>query len=250
MVATYLVTGTLWAANNPFVGDWKLNPSRSKLTDVMKVEDVGANTYVFNFGDGAETVIVDGTDQAAGFGTTLYVKAERPNRWRVIRKKDGRMLVSAIWNLSEDGTILTDHYTGFNPNGSTNNLDYVYKRKAGRAGFAGEWVSTTETVSSTVMLQIRPYKGDGLSFIDPSAEQTQNVRFDAKDYLDIGPNVIPGSTSSVRRVKQNTLEIACKINRKVVYTQKMELSSDSNTLTITRLIIGEDEPNIQVFERQ
>jgi hypothetical protein len=33
-----LVTGALWAADDLFVGDWKLNPSRSKLTDVMKVE--------------------------------------------------------------------------------------------------------------------------------------------------------------------------------------------------------------------
>ena len=38
-ISTALATGALWAANNPFVGDWKLDPSRSKLTDVMKVED-------------------------------------------------------------------------------------------------------------------------------------------------------------------------------------------------------------------
>src|SRR6185312_9118590 len=31
------------AADNPFVGDWKLNPSRSKLTDVMKVESLGGD---------------------------------------------------------------------------------------------------------------------------------------------------------------------------------------------------------------
>jgi hypothetical protein len=36
-----LGSGTLWAANDPFVGDWKLNPSRSKLTDVMKVASAG-----------------------------------------------------------------------------------------------------------------------------------------------------------------------------------------------------------------
>src|SRR5262249_19550315 len=36
-----LVTGTSWAANDPFVGQWKLDPSRSKLTDEMKVTKVG-----------------------------------------------------------------------------------------------------------------------------------------------------------------------------------------------------------------
>ena len=37
-ISTALATGASWAANNPFIGDWKLDPSRSKLTDVMKVE--------------------------------------------------------------------------------------------------------------------------------------------------------------------------------------------------------------------
>jgi hypothetical protein len=37
-ISTTLATCALWAANDPFVGDWKLDPSRSKLTDVMKVE--------------------------------------------------------------------------------------------------------------------------------------------------------------------------------------------------------------------
>src|ERR1700691_4474755 len=35
-----LLTGTSWAANDPFVGQWKLNPSRSTLTDEMKVTKV------------------------------------------------------------------------------------------------------------------------------------------------------------------------------------------------------------------
>jgi len=38
-----LVTGTLQAANDPFVGKWKVNPSKSKLNDEMKVE-VAAQT--------------------------------------------------------------------------------------------------------------------------------------------------------------------------------------------------------------
>src|SRR5437879_8821460 len=40
-----LATGTLWPSNDPFVGKWKLNPSKSKLTDRMKVEVAGPNKY-------------------------------------------------------------------------------------------------------------------------------------------------------------------------------------------------------------
>lgn len=248
-ISTIFVSSALWAASNPFVGDWKLNPSRSKLTDVMKVERLGANEYTFNFGAGPETIVVDGTDQPGHYGTTLSVAIEG-DTWKVIRKRDGRMQISAIWTLSEGGSTLTDHYTGFNGNGSPYNLNYVYKRKGGGSGFAGEWVSTSETVNSVVVLQIRPYEGGGLSFVEPAINVTRNVKFDGKDYPNLGANATPGSTSSIRVVSEHALEMTYKINGKLLYTQQIELSSDLKTLTLTRLIVGESEPNIRVFERQ
>jgi hypothetical protein len=245
-----LATSASWAANESFVGDWKLNPARSKLTDVMKVESLGTNKYSFNFGGGPVTIVVDGTDQPGGFGSTLSVAVEESGNWKVIRKRNGRMFVMAIWNLSQDGSTLTDNFTGIHPDGSTSNLNYVYKRKGGGSGFAGEWVSTSETVNSVVLMQVRPYEEDGLSFIDPAAQVTKNVKFDSKDYPNLGPNVTPGSTSSIRRVNDRTLEMTYKVNGKVLYTQQIELSSDSNTLTMTRHIVGETETNIRVLERQ
>jgi hypothetical protein len=240
----------LWAANDPFVGEWKLNPSRSKLTDQMKVESVGANKYAFDFGGGSEIIVVDGTDQPGHFGSTLSVAVEGPDTWKVIRKRDGRMFIRATWKLSKDGSTLTDDFTGIEPNGSTYNLNYVYKRTAGGSGFAGTWVSTSETVNSVFVLQVRPYEGDGLSFIDPSREVTKNVKFDGKDYPSLGPNVTPGSASSVRRVNDRTLEMTDKINGKIMDTRQIELSSDLKTLTMTVHGSGRSEPNTLVFERQ
>ena len=248
VISIIFISSTSWASD-PFVGDWKLNPARSKLTDVMKVESLGANKYMFNFGGGPQTIVVDGTDQPAGFGTTLSVAPDSPDTWRVIRKRDGRMLISSTWSLSEDGSTLTDHYTGYNANGSPHTLDYVYKRKAGGSGFAGEWVSTSETVNSVVTIQVRPYEGDGLSFIEPSISVTRSVKFDGKDYPNLGPNAAPGGTSSIRRVNERALEMTYKVNGNLLYTQEIELSPDLKTLTITRRIVGESEPNIRVFER-
>ena len=250
LLVACLGTGALWAANDPFVGEWKLNPARSKLTDQMKVESVGANKYVFDFGGGSETIVVDGTDQPGNFGSTLSVTVEGPGTWKVIRKKDGRMLITATWKLSKDGNTLTDDFTGIEPNGSTFNLNYVYRRTAGSSGFAGTWESTSETVNSVFVLEVRPYEGDGLSFIDPSEEETKNVKFDGKDYPNLGPNVVPGSASSVRRVNERTLEVTDKIDGKVMDAQQIELSSDLKTLTMTVHTVGRSEPNILVFERQ
>jgi hypothetical protein len=246
-----VVTGALWAASDPFVGEWKLDASRSKLTDQMKVENVAGNKYAFDFGGGSpETIAVDGTDQPGEGGTTLSVTIEGPDSWKVVRKKDGRMLITANWKLSKDGNTLTDDFTFFAPNGSASNVNYVYKRTAGTSGFAGTWESTTETVNSVFVVKVQPYEGDGLSFIDPSQEQTKNMKFDGKDYPNVGPNDSPGSTSSARRVDEHSLEVTDKINGKTVDSQQIQLSSDHKTLTITVHIVGRSEPNILVFQRQ
>jgi hypothetical protein len=251
LLVAYLAAGTLWAANDPFVGKWKLNPSESKLTDQMKVEAIGANKYSLDFGSGAtENIVADGTDQPGLDGTTLSITVEGPENWKVVRKKDGRTLITAIWKLSKDGQTLSDAFTANQPNGSTFSLDYVYKRTAGSTGFPGTWESTSEKVNSVFEIQIRPYEEGGLSFVVPAEDFTKSLKFDGKDYPNQGPNVSPGSASSGRRVNERNLEITDKKNGKTIATQKIEISLDLKTLTMTVQPVGRSKPNILVFDRE
>ncbi len=139
-----IATTRLHAANGSFVGKWKLNPEKSTMHDQMKVTPAGTNRYAFDFGGGPEFIVVDGTDQPGLEGTTLAVTAEAPRFWRVVRKKDGRMQISAIWTLSADGNSLRDDFTGYPSNGSSFTIHYIYAPIAGTAGFAGTWDSTSE----------------------------------------------------------------------------------------------------------
>src|SRR5215472_11750758 len=226
LLVSYLASGAVWAANGPFVGEWKLNPSKSKLTDQMKVESVAGNKYAFDFGSGsAETIMPDGTDQPGLAGTTLSITIEGPESWKVVRKQEGRILLTAYWKLSKDGNTLTDEFTQFGPNGSSTNVKYVYERMAGTSGFAGTWESTSETLNSVFVIKVHPYEGDGLSFINSSEGVTKNVRFDGKDYPNVGANVPTGSASSARRVNEHTLEVTNELNGKVTETQEITLSS-------------------------
>lgn len=244
-----ILSGTLAAADNPFVGDWKLNPSKSVLTDKMKVTNLGGNKYAFDFGGDPETITVDGTDQAGISGTTLSVSVQGPNAWKVVRKKDGHLLITANWKLSDDGNTLTDNFNAISPNGSASTVNYVYKRTAGGQGFAGTWVSTSEAVDFAYVLQIRPYQGDGLSMIDSASQLTRNMKLDGKDYPNAGENASFVPTSAVRRLDEHTLELTDKkSNGKVFSTRHIKLSSDLKTLTMQPT--GEDKPNILVFERQ
>jgi hypothetical protein len=252
LLVACLATGTLWAADDPFAGKWKVNPSQSKLTDEMKVEAAGANRYAITFGPGAiDTIVADGSDQPGLRGTTLAVTVEGPNNWKVVRKKDGHMLISAEWTLSADSKTLTDAYTGYQSDGSTMSLHYVYQRTAGSSGFTGTWDSVSEQVESSIELEIQPYEGDGLSFDSPSMRMAQKIKFDGNDYPDIRPDLGPGYASSGRRENQRTLELTDKYQGKITATRKIELSPDLKTLTMSVRPAGESKPkNIFVFDRE
>jgi hypothetical protein len=247
-----LITGTLWAANDPFVGKWKVNPGKSKMTDEMKLEAAGANKYVITFQPGAvDTIVVDGTDQPAVGGTTLSITAKGPNNWTVVRKKDGRTLLTADWTLSADGKTLTDEFTGYQSDGSKSTVVFVYQRTAGGSGFAGTWDSDNAKPDSAMALEIQPYEGDGLSINDFANQLITNVKFDGNEYPNGGAASPPGFTSSGRRVNERSAEIIRKFKGKLFDTQQIELSADLKTLTLSIFLPGENKPrNMYVFDRE
>ena len=86
----------------------------------MKVKAVGPNKYALIFsGDNVETVVADGTDQPALFGTTLFVTVEGPDAWKVVRKTNCRTTITGIWKLSDNDNTLTDSFTSYQAISST-----------------------------------------------------------------------------------------------------------------------------------
>lgn len=259
-----LLISPVSAANDPFVGKWKVNPSKSKLNDEMKVEVAGANRYALTFGPGqVDTVVADGSDQPALQGTTLSVTVDGPNNWKVVRKMKGRTLLTAYWTLSKDGKTLNDAFTQYLPdgttlfsqplpNGSTLFLPYVYERTAGDAGFPGTWDSESAKVSARIELQIQPYEGDGLSFKRSDEEAAKMIKLDGNDYRD--PDANGGdkdTTYSGRRVNERSLQVTEKFKGKITDTRQIELSTDLKTLTVTVRLVGQNRPqSILVYDRE
>ena len=240
---------SVWAATDPFVGDWKLNHAKSKITDQMKVERLDGNRCTFTLGALPETIVLDGTDQPGIYGTTLAVSVEAPDRWKVVRKKDGRVLLIGLWSLSSDSSTLSDDFTSYRSDGTTNNVKYIYKRSQSGSGFTATWVGTPQAMTSTTILQIRSYEKDGLSFADSRGQDTNKLKFDGKDYPHEGPNAVLGYVSSGHRTG-DTIELTDKVGETHLRTRQLELSPDLKTLTVTVLNSGRTDPDIQVFERQ
>lgn len=236
---------TFWTANDPFVGKWRLDVSRSTIVDAMRVEAVGPNRYRFSFeGAPAETVVADGTDQPGLPGTTLSVKTEDPRTLTVVRKQDGRIIVSARWTLAPDGT-LRDAFTSVQSDGSNLTVNYLYRRMSGSSGFAGAWESTTKPAGLKVELSIEPYESKGLSFV--SAGSDKSVIFDGQDHAAGGKDEV---SLSGRRREMRSMEYTEKNGGKVESVRQFELSRDGRTFAETRRIAGQTTPDVLVFERE
>jgi hypothetical protein len=250
VAAVFLAASMALAAESPFIGEWKLNPSKTRLPDEMKVQSEGGNRYSFDFAGTPETIVADGSDQPGVGGTLLSVKMEAPDTWIVQRKKDGRLLLKATWKLSKDGRTLADYFRQFSTDGSTTlSIDYVYQRTGEGSGFAAEWRSIKETMNSSYVMQVKEFEGDGLSFINPTAQRTKNLKFDGKDHPNVGPTSDGSATASIRRVDARNLVITDKASGTVVATEEVALSEDLKTLTMTVHLPGRDKPNVMVFER-
>ncbi len=249
LLAVAIATPRLHAANHSFVGKWKLNPEKSTMHDQMKVTAAGTSRYAFDFGGGPELIVVNGADQPGLEGSTLAVTAEAPGVWRVVRKKDGRMQISAIWTLSPDGHSLRDDFTGYPSNGASFTIHYIYTPLGGASGFAATWDSTSEK-PGRVEIEVQPYEGNGLSFINQAQHSTKNMKFDGKDYPVKDADAPAGAMSSARRVNAGTVMFTEKRNGKVADTQHIELSADGKTLTMTIQPASGSRPNVLVFERE
>jgi len=259
-----LVTSTVWAANDPFVGKWKVNSFKSKLYDEVRIEVAGANRYALTFGPGqTDTVVADGTDQPALSGTTLSVTVKGPHNWDVTRKMKGRTLLTAHWTLSEDGKTLNDAFTQYLPdgmtlfsqplpNGSTLVLPYVYERTAGNSGFLGTWDSDSATVKAGIELQVQPYEADGLSLKRSDEETPKMFKLDGNDHPNLdAKGGDKGTAYSGRRLNARSLEITEKSKGEITGTRQIELSPDLKTLTVTMRLVGQSKPqSILVFERE
>jgi hypothetical protein len=246
LVLACLIAGTLYATDDPFCGKWKLNLEKSKFSGrQMKIQDLGGNKYTLTFGNTSNTITADGTDQLGQFGDTASIAPEGSNVWKMVIKKDGRVISSMTHTLSTDGKIQTIKGTDNKPDGTTSDFSVQLKRLGSGSGWGGTWESTDVKFTSPDEWEIVAYGSDGLTFNTAAYKDTLSLKFDGKEYEEKGPNVAPGSTSSGKRADAHTLDVTDKVKGEVMDHTKFEVSADGKTLTLT--VHESGQPNAQTF---
>ena len=246
-----IATATLVAATDPFIGTWKFNPEKSKMTgEVSKIEALPDNEYKFTFGTESFTIKADGADHPSHFGRTMSIQVVDANHWKTTTKQDGKVLFTAEWDLAADGKALDVTANGTRANGESFTDRVTRKRIAGSTGFAGTWQDTSLKIGAPGMFEIQAYEGDGQTITVPADKVTINMKFDGKEYPVTGPQVPPDSTTSGRRINARTLEITDKTNGKVTDTARITVSVDGKTTTQVETDAGQKTSQTYIYDKQ
>ena len=214
-----------------------------------KIEDLGGNKFKWTSGNVSDTITADGTDQPVHFGRTISIAPEGANNWKMVIKKDGKVLSSMTHTLSEDGKTQTIKGMETKPDGTASDFNVVLKRQGSGSGWGGTWESTDVKFTSPDEWHIEAYDGDGLTFNTPAYQDVLSMKFDGKDYEEKGPTVAPGSASSGKRADAHTLQVTNKVKGEVMDHTKFQVSQDGKTLTLTIRESGQPHDLTIVYDK-
>jgi hypothetical protein len=244
---TILNTASAWAADDPFVGTWKLNMDKSRFSGFEReIKDLGGNKYEW-FG---ASVFMDTKEHPFKFGGTYIAKQESPDKWVTTLKRDGKVTSVVTWTLSDDGQQLKTEVQGTRADGTSYTQETVYTREGRGSGIAGNWKVQNMQASANSDWVIKPYGSDGLSFAWPTDKDHEDLNFDGKDYPHEGPRETPGETSCAKRIDNHTIQLTDKVNGKVTATREAKVSQDGRTLTEPVYRTGQQNSYILVYEKQ
>jgi hypothetical protein len=238
-------------ADDPFIGKWKLNLAKSKMTgQTIEIREVPGKGYEFKEDEHTDIIFADGLDHPTHFGETMAITQKKPDRWAITYKRGNSVLMNTTWKVSRDGQTLTYRATGIRPNGQHFHNEMTAKRTSGKAGLAGTWETTGVILSSPREIYIEPYNTEGHFITFPGRKQTIRMKFDGKEYSEEGPTVLEGSTSSGRRIDERTIETTERIKGRVIETAKATISQDGATQTIVVTEPGDKMPLLLVYDRE
>src|SRR5271170_5840362 len=138
------------AADNPWVGTWKLDIAKSTFTGDTFTYSKTANGMM-HYSDGSTINFdfgIDGKEYKTVFDRTTTWTPVGDNAWDTVGKANGTILAKSHRQLSPDGKTLTITTTRTRPDGSPNNEEDVYTRVTGTTGLVGKWRSTKVNISA------------------------------------------------------------------------------------------------------
>jgi hypothetical protein len=242
---------TLLAAENPFVGTWKLNPSKSKFTgSTVTFEQLPSGEWKTTAMGMSYTFRTDGKEYQSLFDRKVTWKEANDRSWESTVKFGGKTLATEHYEISPDNKTMTVTAKGTTPSGEAFQEVSSYNRESGSTGLAGKWRSAKVQISSPTSLEIKPHGANGISMAVPQYKASVDFSFDGTESKPVGPTVPPGITFSAKKLDDRSFEFVEKHNGKPVVNATFKVSADDKTLTESGRPAGVDEPYTAVYDRE
>ena len=137
-VALFLISTSMFAADNPFLGTWKLNTAKSKSSPMPVAQSMtvkfeadgekvrrtvtgvdGEGKPIMQGGPEGSSIAWDGKDHPVQNGSPMTVAVKRENDYRndVTVKQNGKVTVTVRSVVSKDGKTMTNTIDGVNEKG-------------------------------------------------------------------------------------------------------------------------------------
>ncbi len=237
------------AADNPWVGTWKLDPAKSHLTgDTFTYSKLSNGMMRYDDGPNKRDFGIDGKEYPTSVkgGTTAWTAAG-DNAWDSIARFKGVVTFKAHRTLSADGKTYTIHGTNILPDGKTTTSESVYTRVTGTSGLVGTWRSTKYEDSAPDTYTVSARLGGVLHWDIPAYQQTMEGKPDGTDLVITGPLVTPDFTVSYKIVSPKSMSYITKKDGKPFYYGVDTLAADGKSFTESSWSSGKESEKTTGF---
>ena len=248
---TCIAAVTTAAAQNPFVGTWKLNQEKSQMAgDILTFRPAEAQAIEVTSGGVTYSFRTDGKTYGMPSGDVAIWRQINASGWTTeYRKIDGKLLSIDTWKLSGDSKHLSLTSSGAKADGDLYTNTSQYERTAGSSGLIGSWKSTEVKLSAPDDLTIEESGLDKLVVKIASQKASCVATLDGKEVAVEGPDIPAGLRVSLTRTGPYAFKLAEKLNGDVVWTSQYTVAEDRKTMTEVGNAPG-DPPQTMIWEKQ
>lgn len=227
-----LIAGTAAAAEPPYLGKWKLNPSKSDFGEqTITYEQAEGGALNVNADGVTFTIKPDGKDYPTPWGSTASWQSIDPTTWKTTEKVQDKVTMDGTMKLSADDKTLTMDSKMFKADGGSSDNSMVFQRVSGGPGLVGKWKAKIMSASAPGTLEIaRSKAAAGVLLRYPDQGGECEATFDGRDHPASGKLWPQGWTCSATKSGASSLVVRWKKDGKLMYASAFTPSADGKTL--------------------
>jgi hypothetical protein len=250
---TAAVAVPAFAADNPWFGTWKLDPSKSHMTgDTFTYSKTASGMNHFSNGPISFDFTANGIDYPVMSNATTNWVANGPNQWKETDKTNGAVTGTSDIKLTADCKTMNITSTGTHPDGTAFHDEAVYVKTKSDGCLEGTWKSTKNAQSAPPGFVISQGSApDAWKWEITGWKETVEGKADGSDLAISGPTVPAGLTICFTTDGTHKMLYQVKSSGTVISKGEQVLAANGKSYTDTSWTPGkENEKQIYVYNKQ